>query len=206
MIVIINGCSSAGKSSIIKEMQKLSKKPLLHTGIDWFWKMIPGEYKEFGSKAHEGYSFTQTVESQNNPVIHVQTGQFGQKIDNAMPYVIKCLADFGHDIAIDEIFTRDTTLHNYITALRENTVYFVGVMCSLQELEKREKQRGNRELGLARGQIDFVHEYCDYYDFIVDSTDCDATVCAQHILNFIDANPYPSGMRKLEPRVLEKSK
>jgi len=36
MIIIINGCASAGKTSIIKEMQKLCNKPLLHVGIDCF--------------------------------------------------------------------------------------------------------------------------------------------------------------------------
>lgn len=56
MIIILNGCGSAGKSSIAKELQKLHNKPLLHTGIDHFWKMIPDQYKEFGAKASEGYS------------------------------------------------------------------------------------------------------------------------------------------------------
>ncbi len=36
MIILINGCPSAGKSTIAKELQKLHDKPLLHTGIDHF--------------------------------------------------------------------------------------------------------------------------------------------------------------------------
>jgi|SRR5579862_763484 chloramphenicol 3-O phosphotransferase len=198
MIIIINGCASAGKTSIIKEMQKLHDKPLLHVGIDRFWAIIPDQYKEYGSKAHEGYLFSQTVDVDNNPIVHVKKGSFGEQIAATMPQVIKCFSDCGHDVAVDTIFTDDVQLCNYVKVLQEHTVYFVGIVCELQELERREKQRGNRSLGLARGQIDFIHKHKDYYDLIIDSTHCDAMICAQNILNFIDATSTPQGFKKLE--------
>lgn len=198
MIIIINGCSSAGKSSIAKELQKLHDKPLLHTGIDRFWAMVPDHYKEFGSHAGEGYSFMQTVDNENNPVIHVQTGPFARHMDDTMPQVVKCLANYGHDVVVDEVFIRgDTIANNYATILREDTVYFVGIICDLQELERREKMRGNRCVGLARGQIDGVHTYIDYYDIVIDSTYRDAATCAQEIMNFIKTNQHPQGMKRL---------
>jgi chloramphenicol 3-O phosphotransferase len=198
MIVIINGCASAGKTSIIKEMQKLYDKPLLHVGIDRFWAMIPDQYKEYGSKAHEGYLFSQTVDSDNSPIVHVKKGPFGEQISATMPQVIKCFADGGYDVAVDEIFIGDVQLYNYVKALHNHTVYFVGIECTLQELERREKQRGNRSLGLARGQIEFIHKHKVYYDLIIDATHCEASICAQKILNFIYATPAPQGFKKLE--------
>jgi chloramphenicol 3-O phosphotransferase len=199
MIVIINGCASAGKTSIIKEMQKLCDKPLLHVGIDRFWAMIPDQYKEYGPKAHEGYLFSQTADNDNNPIVHVKKGPFGEQISTTMPQVIKCFADCGHDVAVDTIFTDDIQLCDYVKALQDHTVYFVGIVCELQELERREKQRGNRSLGLARGQIDFIHQHNkDYYDLIIDSTRCDAAECAQSILNFIYATPVPQGFKRLK--------
>ena len=197
MIIIINGCSSAGKSSIARELQKLFEKPLLHTGIDHFWKMMPDEYKEFGAKAHEGYSFVQRIDNENNPVIDIEQGVFAQHMDDTMPNVVKCLAECGHDVVIDEVFQRDEIVHNYAQALQKQTVYFVGVICDLQELEKREKMRGNRELGLARGQIDNIHRYAHYYDIVVDSIYNEARICAQQIMDFIKANQDPQGMKKL---------
>src|SRR5438445_10332694 len=104
MIVIVNGCSSAGKTSIIKEMQNLYDKPLLHTGLDRFWAMIPDQYKEYGSKAYEGYLFSQTTSNDNNPIVHVKKGPFGKQIAATMPQVIKCFANCGHDVEVDEIF------------------------------------------------------------------------------------------------------
>lgn len=198
MIIILNGCASASKTSIIKEMQKLYDKPLLHVGIDRFWAMIPDQYKEYGSKAHEGYLFSQTVDgSDNSPIVHVKKGPFGDQIAATMPQVIKCFADCGHDVAVDEIFTGDVPLHHYVKALQDHTVYFVGIVCELHELERREKQRGNRSLGLARGQIDFIHKHKNYYDLIIDSTHCDAMICAQNVLTFIQQTPQPLGFKKL---------
>jgi len=77
-------------------------------------------------------------------------------------------------------------------------VYFIGIVCSLEELEKREKQRGNRILGLARGHIDVIHKNKEYYDLVVDTTHCNALTCAQNILNFIENNPDPIGFKKVQ--------
>ena len=197
MIIIVNGCASAGKSSIAKELQKLHEKPLLHMGIDRFWAMIPDEYKEFGTKAREGYSFTQTVDANNNPVVDIKTGPFAQRMDETMPHVIKCFAEFGNDVVVDAIFQRNEIVHRYAEALQNHPVYFIGVMCDLEELERREKMRGNRTLGLARGQINIVHLYSDYYDLVIDSTHNSAITCAQKIMDFIKMNPAPMGMKKL---------
>lgn len=198
MIIIINGAPSAGKTSIIKEIQKLYDKPLLHTGVDHFWEMIPDQYKEFGEKADAGYSFVQTVDDDNSPVIQVKSGALSQEIDHTIAQVVKCLADCGHAVAIDEILWEGRTLHDYAHAFKNHTVYFIGIVCDLKKLEKREKLRGDRLIGLARGLINFVHLHKDYYDLTIDSTNCDAATCAQNILDFISNTPHPQGFKKLE--------
>lgn len=106
MIIIVNGSSSAGKTSIIKAMQTLYDKPLLHTGVDRFWAMIPDQYKESGSKAEEGYLFSETLDSQSRPVVFVHSGPFATYMDETKSQVIKLLALRGHHVAVDEIFTR----------------------------------------------------------------------------------------------------
>jgi chloramphenicol 3-O phosphotransferase len=198
MIIIINGAPSAGKTSIIKEMQKIYPQPLLRTGIDHFWATIPDQYKEFGAQADQGYHFIQSTDKDGNPVAQAQSGPLGKKIDNTIAQVVKCLADCGHDVAVDEILWEKRELQNYRKALKNHSVYFIGVICDLQELERREKARGNREIGLARGHIDIVHQHKDYYDLVIDSTNCDAATCAQNILDFIKQTPHPQGLKKLE--------
>jgi len=197
MIIILNGCSSAGKTSIIKEMQNLYDTPLLHMGLDRFWAMVPAQYKEYGIKADEGYSFSKAYDSNHNPIIHIQGGPLVTQIDHTMPQVVHTLADCGHDVAVDEIFINDKILYNYAKALESHTVYFVGILCSLEELERREKQRGNRSLGLARGLIDLVHTSKKYYDLTIDTTNLDVATCAQKIIHFIQQTPQPLGLKNL---------
>lgn len=200
IIVILNGVGSSGKSSIIREMQKLYNKPLLHTGLDNFWEMVPAVYKGCGAKANEGFSFVQEVDVFNNPVVHIERGSLARQIDYTMPQMIKCLIDCGHDVAIDEILISDAILHNYATTLKKYKVYFVGVFCDLEELERREKSRGDRIIGLARGQIDLVHKHKKYYDLIVDATNSDPAVCAQTIFNYIKTTSCPQGLKKFSKK------
>ncbi len=200
-IIIINGCPSAGKTSIIKEMQARYPSPLLYMGIDLFWRMIPEQYIEHGAKADEGFTFVTTQDQDNNPVVQVKSGPFALHLDRTLAQTAACLADCGHDLAIDEILSDDTSLYNYVHAFKNHTVYFVGIVCDLTELEKREKNRGNRELGLARGAINLVHKHEQYYDLIVDSTHCNAADCAEKILDFIQKTAQPDGFEKLKRKL-----
>jgi chloramphenicol 3-O phosphotransferase len=48
-------------------------------------------------------------------------------------------------------------------------VFLVGVHCPLEELERRERARGDRGVGDARRDLETVHTFCAY-DLEVDST------------------------------------
>src|SRR5579871_2470948 len=117
MIIIINGAPSAGKTSIIKCLQDLHNKPLLHAGIDRFWAMIPDQYKENGAKAQEGYLFSQTCDTHNNPIVQIKRGPFAQQFDHTMSHIINCFADYGHDVVVDTIMSSDEQLCNYAKTL-----------------------------------------------------------------------------------------
>ena len=47
-------------------------------------------------------------------------------------------------------------------------VFTVGVVCPLDILEARERARGDRAIGRARGLVDVVHSFCSY-DIVVDT-------------------------------------
>lgn len=48
-------------------------------------------------------------------------------------------------------------------------VYFVGVHCSVEELERREKLKGDRRIGQAKKQLDFVHQQNEPYHLEVNT-------------------------------------
>jgi chloramphenicol 3-O phosphotransferase len=43
-IIILNGTSSAGKTSILTALQSILAEPYLHAGLDTFCKMLPLRY------------------------------------------------------------------------------------------------------------------------------------------------------------------
>ncbi len=64
-------------------------------------------------------------------------------------------------------------------------VLFVGLRCSLPELQRREQDRGNRGVGRAAAQYPLVHAH-DIYDLEVDSEHNTPTECALLIRGRLD--------------------
>ncbi len=53
-------------------------------------------------------------------------------------------------------------LDNLLSLITDLDVFFVGVHCSLPELERREMQRGDRRAGEARQDFESVHGITSY--------------------------------------------
>lgn len=197
-IILLNGSSSAGKTTIAKELQKLSGDDILfHTGVDHFWKMVPREfYDGFGTKSHETWLFSVSTDDENKPIVHIAVGPLAKKFAYTVAQCIKCLADCGHNVVIDEVLLDDEALQHYAQALSGHTVYFVGVTCALEELERREKDRGDRVIGLARGLWQVVHKHKNYYDITIDTTHCSGFECAQQIWDAMKFIEHPKGLEQ----------
>jgi chloramphenicol 3-O phosphotransferase len=43
-IILLNGTSSSGKSSVARALQEVLSEPYLHLGIDTFIAMLPSRY------------------------------------------------------------------------------------------------------------------------------------------------------------------
>jgi len=74
-------------------------------------------------------------------------------------------------------------------------VLFVGVRCSLPELERRERERGNRTIGRAALQFPLVHAHGGY-DVEVDSERHTPAECAVRIRERLDQAP-PTAFEEL---------
>jgi chloramphenicol 3-O phosphotransferase len=199
MIIFLNGCSSAGKSTLARALQFLSEKPYLLIGIDTFFHMMPSAYVGFGDKADQGFHFIPEHDDLG-PLMRIENGPYGQALGKTIPKVIQTLADDGHDIILDEVLFGDESLNRYVGALKDHTVYFIGVMCDLKTLQEREILRGDRALGLGRDQIGRVHVPERSYDMIIDTTCTSAFDCGKAILKFIDENPNPQSFKQKETR------
>jgi chloramphenicol 3-O phosphotransferase len=82
---------------------------------------------------------------------------------------IAALAHAGNNLIVDHVMETPNQLHRLVDLLAPFDVFYVGVHCPLPELERRERQRGDRRPGDARRDYETVHSF-GLYDVEVDAT------------------------------------
>lgn len=145
-IILLNGVSSSGKSTLSKMLiQKLPN--YFHLSIDDYDTIIDRmENRESGQ------------------LIPVPTEHFFHR-------TIAMFSDKGVNLVVDQILhNNDTTIDCYAT-LKGYPVVFVGVHCPVEELERRELERGDRTIGQAKAQLHYVHQQGEQYDFKIDTSE-----------------------------------
>lgn len=145
-IILLNGVSSSGKSTLAKELVK--KLPdYFHFSIDDFDTII------------------EKMEDRNSDhLIPVPTEHFFHRN-------IAMFSDKGVNLVVDQILHNKDTTKDCYEILNDYPVFFVGVHCTLNELEKREKERGDRPVGQAKSQLNYVHQQGEVYDIEVDTSE-----------------------------------
>jgi chloramphenicol 3-O phosphotransferase len=174
-VVLLNGVGSAGKSSIAKAMQTMTRRPFLHVQLDDFIGMMPPS--SFGDP--NGLLFEATI-TDGKPAAVIHTGPMGQTVFRGMRRAIAALADAGNDLIVDEVIWGDE-LADYRSLLEGHDLKTVAVRAPLEVLEQRERERGDRFIGLARWQFGRVHVGVAY-DLEVNSDAASPEACARTIV------------------------
>lgn len=148
-IIVINGPSSSGKSTLTKELQRQFEIPFLR------------------------YSFDLFLDSQALPMEQIRNGKISWKsmrpnLFSGLQQCLPILANAGNNIVFDHIIETKEMLHELLHLTADMDIYFVGLHCSLEELERREIARGNRGSGDARKDFETVHRITTY-DLELDS-------------------------------------
>ena len=191
-IIYLNGTSSAGKTSIALALQQLLDNPHLRLGIDTFISMIPA--KLIGSPPM--FAFEETADG------FVRTKpEFVQRLRPLVLPTLVALAP-ANDIIYDDVVVSQTWLRDVVRALEPFNVLFVGVMCPIEILQQRERDRGDRVIGIARGMAAPAHEH-DLYDITVDTSQASPGRCAHLILDHLRDGPKPTAFAELRKRFAE---
>lgn len=173
-IILLNGVGSAGKSSIARALQEITAEPFLHVQMDAFLDMLPQALQNHS----DAFSF-ETGQIRGSPAVAIQAGPVGRRLMQGMRQAIAALAAAGNNLVVDDVMLNGG-IDEYRKLLSGFSLHVVGVFASLEILEKRERQRGDRMIGLARWQYDRVHQGIDY-DLRVDSDSATPQECAQRI-------------------------
>ncbi|SEA63217.1 chloramphenicol phosphotransferase CPT family protein [Paenibacillus sp. 276b] len=190
IIVLLNGTSSSGKTSISNELLTQSDIPFQHLSFDNFINGLFHSYKDFINSTF--------------PSMEANGAEDGQVVNQILadPLIslyystIKLFSAMGNNVVVDSVIGNDKWFNTCIELLSDHSVIFVEVKCSKEELARREQLRGDREIGLANSQYDNV--YCfNEYDLEFNTEIMRSSECANEILNFIRSNKEYTAFKKL---------
>jgi chloramphenicol 3-O phosphotransferase len=142
-IILVNGASSSGKSTLCRALQAGLDEPFWHYSIDHFRDtgVLPMQRIENGE-----FSWSDMRDA------------FFEGFHRCLP----ALAQAGNNLIVEHIVETRAWLSRLAQLLEPIDVYFVGLYCPLPELEKREMQRGDRRTGEARHDFTLVHTFGTY--------------------------------------------
>lgn len=170
-VIVLNGVSSVGKSSVAKAIQQSAKKPFLHVQMDDFLSMLPPRAIE----QEHGLVFRRI----DSKTIDVQSGYIVKRALEGMRYAIAAMADRGNHMIVDDVFF-DSEDTEYRQLLGQFDFRLIGLFAPLDVVRNRELVRGDREIGLAQGQFERVHKGRTY-DLEVDTSQAPPDAIARSI-------------------------
>jgi chloramphenicol 3-O phosphotransferase len=179
-IIMLNGASSSGTSTLAIGLQEALEIPFLRVSSDQFVEagLFPRRRELEGP-----FAYWEEVRP-----------RFFAGLHRCLP----ALAGAGNDLIVDHIIEFASWRWQLAELLAGLDVFLIGVHCDLSEIDRRERKRGDRRIGEGRTHVehDRIHDLGPY-DFEVDTT---SGVSAQLVQQCLDA-----WRRRVASRVLSNS-
>lgn len=172
-VIVLNGGSSSGKSTIAEALQELLPDLWLTFGVDAFIDSLPGR----GDSPRADITFRSNGD--------VETGTKFMVRESAWRIGLAAMARAGALLILDEVFLAGGATQTTMRATMEGlNVLWVGVHCDPDVAAGREAQRPDRIPGMARTQAQQVHIDMRY-DIEVDTTERPPEACARVIAGHV---------------------
>lgn len=195
-VIIINGGSSAGKTSMALEFQEIETEPFFLLGIDMFWFSMPQKEIDLERVTPQYYRWCQETSPEGLDYFRILPERLLNESMLARYKAITAYLDRGLNVIADEVlWSRDWLLES-LRVFKSYTAYYVGIHCSDEELRRREIQRGDRYLGWARGSQIYAHKDA-LYDLEIDNTTLTPLECAQRIKDLVDSPNPPTAAERM---------
>jgi chloramphenicol 3-O phosphotransferase len=196
-IIILNGTSSAGKSSIVHALQEIMDEPYLEAGFDKFLWMLPAKFLK--RPLYLDVLDYEPVFSGGEPRRALRPRRIGFQLVAGMHRAVAALAQAGNNVILDHLLVEPGWVEDCARLFSDYWALMVGVRCPLAVIIERESQRGDRTPGIAPGHYDLVHAYTQY-DLEVDTSLLSAVDCAAVIKQRILDKAPPQALRALKRR------
>ncbi len=188
MVIIINGASCSGKSTIAKEICSRSNNKFVHLQIDKV-----GEF--YGTIFPKGFKFAENEPGTEDHDDGLK-GLFNNNrlarrkiVASILLATAKNLLEKGFNIVIDTALdgpdAKDLA-KLYLNSLQNHEVKFIGIYCNLEERLKRLKTRKDNLFlteDFIKMQEGLTDDCREFYDYSFDNSDIESKDMAQKILN-----------------------
>jgi chloramphenicol 3-O phosphotransferase len=173
-VIILNGGSSSGKTTIAKCLQNSLSTSWLRFSIDDLIDAMPNAMFNVDS----GIKF----DSDGS----VSPGAEFRTLESAWMHGIAEMVRRGAKVIIDDVFISGIDAYNrWQVSLEGLQVLWVGVFCDPAVATARENKRGDRVAGMAVSQATVVHVGMNY-DIEVDTSDASPEECARIVAQRIN--------------------
>lgn len=173
LIIFLNGTSSSGKSSIAVELLRILDDTYFHMSVDAF---------------HAMRSDRDIADDDLQAEIDRTARGFHRAVAG--------MAAAGNNVVVDHVLTQPGRLSDCLSLFVPEDVVFVGVTCPLEEVQRREELRGDRDPGLAARQFELVHSHSTY-DLECDTSVSSPLECAESVKEFLSHRPRPTAFERL---------
>ncbi|QYN21826.1 chloramphenicol phosphotransferase CPT family protein [Amycolatopsis sp. DSM 110486] len=174
-VILLNGPSSSGKSSIGQALLAVLPDPWFHVPVD-------------GISGMRSTRYTRELDDAG-----VQ--EMLRRTRRGYHRAVAALTSTGNDVVMDYLLSEPWRLDDLLVVLDSYDVTLVDVHCAPEELARRERSRGDRPHGLAASQT-LIYSHRDN-DLVVDTTHRTAADCAREIAGRLDAIGRPKAFERL---------
>lgn len=143
-IIFLNGTSSAGKSTLAKALRAALREPFCY------------------------YASDQLAEAGFRTIKHADAPDERAKFFDGFHRSIAAFAEGGNDLIVEHIVEEASWWQQLQQLLEHLDTFWIGVHAPLAEIERRERERGDRSAGEGRYHLK-THDYCQY-DIEIDTS------------------------------------
>ena len=171
-LVVLNGTSSAGKTTLasaFRDERAAAGEFWLLVGIDDVLSKLPAQWLDLGLeegtgvKSGEGMRFESTGDG-----LRLRIGSVCRQLLDVYHRSVATAVLAGLNVIVDDVVVDRATLESWRRTLDGLNPTWVAVRFAGEIASRRERERGDRPIGMAAAQQDTIHHDIDY-DFEIDT-------------------------------------
>ena len=169
-VILLNGASSAGKTTLALKLQQLLPEPFQYVSLDQFRDGMPERVRGLnapeGSEGALGLNVVPMI-TDEGPRTRIEFGSYGQQVLAAMRETVARMASAGIPVVVDDLLFEQSFIQHYAEVLDHAQTWVIGVHCDAAILNQRESERLGRFPGTALEHMVRVHAAIPEYDLDV---------------------------------------